>query len=653
MKQVILKSIRLQNWKGQDRFLSFSDGMNVIKGRNGSGKTSIYKAFCWLLTGYTDAVNVKNHELFDNTMEVTADTPTASVSAVISIGGREYTIERSATPGFTRKRSTNEWVKSPSDNYTLKIDDVETKASDFNEFITGAFGTVDLLPFMLMGERFANIMIEDKNKARKVLEQIVGKITIEDMKGDYTSIADDIEQYGVDVLQDRYKNQLRPLRKALEENDAVVAFKQKDLSAYQAIDFEQIQMDIDTTTKRIAAIDEELSGASKSMEGDIKKRNDALLEVSNAEYALSEYVSQYNAKCREEIASLERELYSIQEENASIRKSNKRLESDYKLNESRIEEARAEYYSLTKKREELVKKRNEIKSLVFDGEKCKYCGQPLPYDKVNELREAFNERKDEALSDVISEGMAIRKRMDDMELRLTELEATKAKGYEPLPLKEEEAMKQTIASAKASQVPVQNTERYIRLSDNIQKLKAKVPEVASQVDTTGLQNEKKTLMAKMKELCGVMGKKDVMKTIQNDIETYARLNANIYNEIASIEGQIDAVKGYIEERANLVSERINRKMSSCMIVMFSKQKNGELTPDCVLKSTSGIKYATMSNSSRIKSCLELQMMFCDHFGVSLPVFIDEASIFSSDNVPHFDAQTIMIYASDNKELTIS
>lgn len=653
MKQVILKSIRLQNWKGQDRFLPFSDSMNVIKGRNGSGKTSIYKAFCWLLTGYTDAINVKNHELFDNTMEVTNETPAASVTAVISIGGREYTIERSATPGFIRKRSTNEWVKSPSDNYTLKIDDVETKASDFNEFIAGAFGTVDLLPFMLMGERFANIMIEDKNKARKVLESIVGKITIADMEGDYTSIAADIEQYGVDVLQDRYKNQLRPLRKALEENDAVVAIKQKDLSAYQAIDFEQVQLDIDAATKRIAAIDEELSGASKGMEDDIKKRNDALLEVSNAEYALSEYVSQYNAKCREEISSLERELYSIQEENASIRKSNKRLESDYKLNESRIEEAQAEYYSLTKKREELVKKRNEIKSLVFDGEKCKYCGQPLPFDKVNELRESFNERKDEALSDVISEGMAIRKRMDDMELRMTELQAIKSKGYEPLPLKEEEAMKQTIASAKASQVPVQNTERYIKLSDIIQKLKTKVPEVASQVDTTGLQNEKKTLMVKMKELCGVMGKKDVMKTIEKDIETYAQLNANIYHEIASIEGQIDAVKGYIEERANLVSERINKKMTSSMIVMFSKQKNGELTPDCVLKSTSGIKYATMSNSARIKSCLELQMMFCDHFGVSLPVFIDEASIFSKDNLPHFDAQTIIIYASDNKELTIS
>lgn len=652
MKQVILKSIRLQNWKGQDRFLSFSDSMNVIKGRNGSGKTSVYKAFCWLLTGYTDAINVKNHELFDNKVEVTSETPAAVVTAVISIDGREYTIERSATPGFSRKRSTNEWVKSPSDNYTLKIDDVETKASDFNEFIAGTFGTVDLLPFMLMGERFANIMIEDKNKARKVLESIVGKITIADMKGDYLSIASDIEQYGIDVLQDRYKNQLRPLRKALEENDAVVAIKQKDLSAYQAIDFEQVQLDIDAATKRIATIDEELSGASKGIEDDIKKRNDALLEVSNAEYALSEYVSQYNTKCREEIASLERELYSIQEENASIRKSNKRLESDYKLNESRIEEAQAEYYSLTKKREELVKKRNEIKSLVFDGEKCKYCGQPLPYDKVNELRESFNERKDEALSDVISEGMAIRKRMDDMELRMTELEAIKAKGYKPLPLKEEEAMKQTIASAKASQVPVQNTERYIELSDIIQKLKAKVPEVASQVDTTSLQNEKKELMGKMKELCGMMGKKDVMKTIEKDIETYAQFNDNIYNEIASIEGQIDAVKGYIEERANLISERINKKMTSSMIVMFSKQKNGELTPDCVLKSTSGIKYATMNTASRIKSCLELQMMFCDHFGINLPVFIDEASIFSSDNLPKFESQTILMYASDDNELVI-
>lgn len=652
MKQVILKSIRLQNWKGQDRFLSFSDSMNVIKGRNGSGKTSVYKAFCWLLTGYTDAVNVKNHELFDNKVEVTSETPAAVVTAVISIDGREYTIERSATPGFSRKRSTNEWVKSPSDNYMLKIDEVETKVSDFNDFLTDTFGTVECLPFMLMGERFANIMIDDRNKARKILEQVVGDITLADMKGDYKSISADIEQYGVEVLQDRYKNQLRPLRKALEDNDAIVSIKRKDLSSYQEIDFEQIQSEIDSATKRIAAIDEELAGDSKSMEIEMKRRNDAMMAVSNAEYALSEYVAQYNAGCKAEIAAIERELLSIEEENEAIRKKNKRIEYDYNINNSRINADQLEYSSLTNKRNELVKRRNEIKAMVFNGEKCQFCGQALPPSMASKLRKEFNERKDDELAEVISEGMAVRKRMDEIELHLVELQAIKDKGYELYPLKDVEEIKQKIEYAKSTQTIVQNTSKYIELSDIVNKLKAKVPIVEGSVETSVMKREKMMLLAKVKELCATMGKKEVMKTIQKDIETYTQTNADIYKEIAAIEGKADSVKSYIEERAHLVSERINKKMSSCVIAMFSRQKNGELTPDCVLQSTSGIKYATMNTSSRIKSCLELQIMFCDHFGVSLPVFIDEASIFSSDNLPKFESQTILMYASDDNELVI-
>lgn len=652
MKQVIIKSIRLSNWKGQDRFLSFSDGLNVITGRNGSGKTSIYKAFCWLLTGYTDAVNVKNHELFDNREEITHRTPSAIVSAVISVDGREYTIERSAIPGFSRKRSTSEWVKSPSDTYTTKIDDVETKAYDFNAFITDTFGSLEMLPYMLMGERFANIMMDDKNKARKVLESIVGKISVEDMKGDYSSICKDIEQYGVDVLQDRYKNQLRPLKKALEDNEAIIAIKRKDLSAYNEMDFEQINSDIHYHMGRIAAIDKELAGASEKMEGKIKERNDALLKVSEAEERLSDYVRKYNKENSEGIARLERVYSSIREDNEAIIRDNRMAEQEFKLNESRIEEAQAEYYALTKKRKELVEKRNEIKSLVFDGDNCKYCGQPLPFDKVNELKKKFNERKDEALDDVIAEGMAVRKRMDEMELRLTELNAIKEKGYEVKPLIDEQKAKDDIEDAKRSVIPVENTEKYIELMAGINALKEKVPVLSGQIDTEKLNKEKEGLMASMKELCAKMGKKEVAKETEESIQSYIKSNAQLYNEIAELEGKIDSVKQFVEERASLVSERINRRMSSSVIIMYSRQKDGEFKPDCVLQGKDGIRYATMNTASRIKSCLELQMMFCDHFDINLPVFVDEASIFSSDNLPKFESQTILMYASDDNELVM-
>ena len=81
--------------------------------------------------------------------------------------------------------------------------------------------------------------------------------------------------------------------------------------------------------------------------------------------------------------------------------------------------------------------------------------------------------------------------------------------------------------------------------------------------------------------------------------------------------------------------------------MYSRQKDGEMKPDCVIEGLDGIKYSTMNNSARIKVALEIQDMFCKHYGLSMPVFVDEASIFDSYNIPQFDAQTIYLYASNN------
>ena len=87
MRKIKIKSLRMSDWKAQNREVFFNDGITTISGKNGTGKSSVYKAFCWLLTGYTDPINVKNHELFDSSVELTQDTPVAVVSAVFDIDG--------------------------------------------------------------------------------------------------------------------------------------------------------------------------------------------------------------------------------------------------------------------------------------------------------------------------------------------------------------------------------------------------------------------------------------------------------------------------------------------------------------------------------------------------------------------------------------
>ena len=127
---------------------------------------------------------------------------------------------------------------------------------------------------------------------------------------------------------------------------------------------------------------------------------------------------------------------------------------------------------------------------------------------------------------------------------------------------------------------------------------------------------------------------------------------NLGSEIVRLEGLIDTIKEYEEERARIISDKINNKLDDCRIVMYSRQKDGTLKPDCVVESKEGVKYATLNNSARIRICLSLQRMFCKHFDINLPIFVDEASVFDSEHLPTFESQTIYLLASDDKTLKV-
>ena len=78
-KKIILKRLVLSNWKSLNLDVKFNDKSTSVSGRNGIGKSSLQSAWNWLLSSYTSAVVPKNHELFDNRVELTHETPIASV----------------------------------------------------------------------------------------------------------------------------------------------------------------------------------------------------------------------------------------------------------------------------------------------------------------------------------------------------------------------------------------------------------------------------------------------------------------------------------------------------------------------------------------------------------------------------------------------
>lgn len=650
MKEFIIKEITLNNFKGQSRTFVPNDIKTFVKGANGVGKTTLYKAFCWLLTSYTDALNVKNHELFDSRLELTHETPEARVKATILLDGDEYTIERVAKAKFSRKRGSQEWTKDASDSYSLYIDNVETSATAFSSWLERNIGNVDLIPYMLLGERFANLVIDDKKAARKILEQITGEITIDMMRGDYSMIKKDLQKYPIEQLLERYKAQLKPLVQRISVIDALIETKENELLPFNEIDFDSLLVRIDEKTAELSKVDECIADASKLLEPLICEREKIIKEIHAKSVELGDARFKYEGIKSEELMSLMNEIKDVDRFNQDIKKANKKREEEYEIALATISAKKKLLETLNKQRDLLVERRNEVKNWIFNGGRCEFCGNILSEYDVDKARNEFNEHKDAVLKSIIEEGKIVKAKIDEVCKDISDLSEIISIGCKLEDYKDKDKLVKEYEELKLSQKPFEETDTYRKIDNEINELKARMPEIKSA--TSELTSKKEKLMSDLQDLNREYGKKAVKDSFERDIELLKVEKRNLGSEIVRIEGCIDTIKEYEEERARIISDKINNKLDDCRIVMYSRQKDGTLKPDCVVESKEGVKYATLNNSARIRICLSLQRMFCKNFDINLPIFVDEASVFDSEHLPTFESQTIYLLASDDKTLKV-
>ena len=650
MKEFIIKEIVLSNFKGQSRTFTPNDVKTFVKGANGVGKTTLYKAFCWLLTSYTDALNVKNHELFDSRLELTHETPEARVKATILLDGEEYTIERVAKAKFSRKRGSQEWTKDASDSYCLYIDNIETSATAFNSWLERNIGNVDLIPYMLLGERFANLVIDDKKAARKILEQITGEITIDMMRGDYSMIKKDLQKYPIEQLLERYKSQLKPLVQRISVIDALIETKENELSPFNEVDFDSLLLRIDEKTKELSKVDEYIADASKLLEPLICEREKIIKEIHSKSVELGDARFKFEGAKNEELMALMSEIQSVDKQNQDIKKANQKIEEEYEITLATISAKKKLLEDLNNQRDLLVKRRDEVKGRVFNGEKCPYCGNLLSEYDLDKERKAFNDNKESVLNGIVIEGKIVKSKIDEVSKEISDLSEIISIGCQLEEYKDKDKLVKEYEELKSSQKPFEETDTYRKIDEEINELKSRMPEIKN--DTSELSYTKERLMSELQSLNREYGKKAVKDGFEREIELLKIEKRNLGSEIVRLEGLIDTIKEYEEERARIISDKINNKLDDCRIVMYSRQKDGTLKPDCVVESKEGVKYATLNNSARIRICLSLQRMFCKHFDINLPIFVDEASVFDSEHLPTFESQTIYLLASDDKTLKV-
>lgn len=297
MKNIQLKSIALKEWKGRNINIDFNqDQPTTITGRNGIGKTSVMKAFLWLLTGRTDANGKINSELFDNTKELSVDTPLAVVTATIDIDGMEHTLARSAKAKFKRPKGQTEFVKADSDEYSFSVDGLPFTATDYNGWISAQICNVDLLPTCILGETFSNFTENDRKKAREVLTNLIGEMQPEASK--YPEVEEDLSMHKPDDLVKLLNSNIKAASEELNQIPVKIGVHRENLNLLKEAD-ENEDADYD---EQINGINEQLSSVRAKMtekSNNVNEANKNAQELSEKKRNLQKQSDEAQKECEE------------------------------------------------------------------------------------------------------------------------------------------------------------------------------------------------------------------------------------------------------------------------------------------------------------------------------------------------------------------
>lgn len=648
MKNIKILELTASNFKAQNFHDTYKD-TNFLSGKNGSGKSTRIAAWLWLISGRTDAVSPANHLLFDNRVELSQYTPTAKVEAVVSIDGETYKIRREATASFQRKRGTSDYVKSASDSYKFFVDDIERNSGDFKEWVSANLCDADLIAYTLSGDFFINRLYEDKKGCRQLIEKLVGNVERSEMQGNYSAIDELLQKYSLDEIDARAQNMAKAINDRLNEIPALIRNKESEIAEIEQTDFV-------ATDREIAELEAERDRLDKQMT-DLTERIKPQMEAKHEAERTYQMKKDVLEKAYEDWKkSFDVRRQKLTDEIAAIRQQNERSERNRanaeELQKQRLADMESYKHSLElakQKRERLLADRDNEKAVTMDesGTICPHCGAQLHGEKLQEVLDRFEKVKRERIEAIVNEGKRTAAEIEALEKRIADMQKQLDMPLPQVitqPTDDLEKQVLEIININTSKIQFLETEQGKTLLDDIGSVV--IPEV-KMPETEDIEAAKHNINDRLVPLYERRGLKNRLTTLRNALDELHIEQKDKGSELAQYELQRQAVKAYKHEQMEILSRKVNEGLKFSRLEVWSKQKDGQVVADLVLKDANGVNFSTSNNASRLTTVVDVQRFFCDKLGVSMPTFIDESSVFSDGNLPKLEGvQTFYLFCAN-------
>lgn len=644
MKKIQLLNLKLVNFKGIKEFELNASGQDTnVFGENGTGKTTLFDAFVWLLFG-KDSNNSTKFDIKTLKDGKPVHKLNHEVEANLLVDGQELVLKKVYKEKWTKQRGAEE-AEHTGHTTDYFIDEVSSKKKEFDEVVGNI---VDENIFKLLtNPKYFNEVLND-NKRRDLLLEVAGDITDEDVLNSDEKLLELKKALGnrtVEKHQEMVKGKLREINQELDRIPVRVDEINRGLPDTKGLVKKDIIDNLDKVLTDIDAKSEQINSIKNGSEVNSLKQ-----KISEIELKISSVRNEHTQNEQQELLKLKTRLQEEQSNLNILRNDLRGQEQQKQSNESRIKEFEQQMNELRERYMEENKKEFNHESDCS----CPTCGQDLPQEQIDETKAKFNKNKSDSLEKINAKGIELKGKVDELKEenetlqkqidKVTEQGKKKASDFERLEGK--------LKEAESTATPIEESPSYQKLMQERQALEQQIEQLEQSVDESvqSVKREIETLKEQQSSLQMDLTQIKQSEQSQERIAELEQQEKKLNEEYEQLSKELFLTEEFTRAKVNMLEGNINNKFKYARFKLFEQQINGGLREVCET-TYNGVPYSSgLNNAAQINIGLDIINTLSDHYGVQAPIFVDNAE--SVNELLYIDSQVISLVVSTDKELRV-
>ena len=648
-----LNKISLEHFKGVDSLEVVLNGENAtISGANGAGKTTIADAYAWVIFGKSFTGEMLEPEIKRRDVKTGLCPNDGGIVHAAEVemqldSGEVMTLRKEYMEQWQKKRGAAESeFRGHTTNYYINDAPMSKKTyeSKVAEIIPEDVGRLLSIPLHFCH----NVKWQDRRKLLMELakDALDAGILDDNEYKEFSPVMDALKNKSIDEYRATLKAQMKKVNEEIKtipaRIDEITAF---DFAATDGLSKNALEDEVKALSAKLKQARDEMAKLENG--GANFERNKKLMEIEAAQWKIiNELEKEYTRKKNEAesvVRGCKSEIARIEAENGQRLEKLDRLYKCIETAEKQAQTLRIEWAE-----------ENAKESHIELSNTCPTCGQELPAEQIEKAKEkaiaGFNMRKAEKLREIGAKGKRIMEQkandedsahevelgINEADTRIAELE-TKLEKARDLMSEEKPDFKQN-DEWRALNLQRLDIEQRISIASSenkdVQKLENAISEMESKISR---YNEKLAVFTQMEQ---------VEKRKQELLSREKELGQK-YSEL---ERDLDLAERYMRRKVELTEDAINSHFQHVHWTMFRIQVNGGIE-ECCDATIDGVPVgAGLNTGGEMKAALDILNVLSGHYGLRLPVIIDNAERYTSGSIIPVDNQIIRLSVQEGQKV---